>query len=452
MSTIQNTRVRIAANVASFDNPIDILRNNYPQFWRGNDVQFEIGVFDNATLLSVANISSVTLDVRKLTNDGKAPAVEVEPLMSKTTTTFDDTTTSTTWSDGTKQHAVLTFTGHESALDAGDYWISVWAETNTSPKKVITLSAGIVRVLENGGGVPYDPPEPKKLFYTAEQCDSTFINNDKISISTSLGTSDLLVPSQNATKSYVDTAISNVSGILKDAENVGAGVGTVFQQKVGTSLRFKTLTAGNNVSLTNNSDEIVISSTGGSGGGSFVKIYESIPTTTESVSVEFTDIFNSAYTKYHVYFEVGVVLGSGQSSTTLCSTVSPSGAVPAYYTTGYNGCLYWNSNMSSSSSGIFSSTSRSYNFSSSANFMFQTANMDQAQGVFRVCLDVIKESSLFYALGRWYRKTELLPYPVPNQGMFTWYIEEDVSSIKFYDSNTNNSIAAGAKMTVYAIL
>lgn len=51
------------------------------------------------------------------------------------------------------------------------------------------------------------------------------------------------------------------------ASNIGTGEGKVFSNKVGDDLRFKSLKAGSNVTITNGAGEITISSTGGSSGG-----------------------------------------------------------------------------------------------------------------------------------------------------------------------------------------
>lgn len=194
------------------------------------------------------------------------------------------------------------------------------------------------------------------------------------------------------------------------------------------------------------SGEIVSSSE-----GVWTKLYTSTPTVSDAASVEFTDIFSDAYTKYRVYFEVGCKLGSGQTTTTLLALAGPAGATPSYYTAGYNGCLYWGSNMGSTSTGVFSSTLRSYNFCQYTNFIFQTVGSDQAQGVYRGYMEIQRTSGLFNAFINWRRKTELLTYPVPNQGVSTWYIEQPVCALKFYDTNANNTIMAGAQITVYGI-
>jgi hypothetical protein len=55
-------------------------------------------------------------------------------------------------------------------------------------------------------------------------------------------------------------------GTIDSASNVGGGY-EVFKDLNGTDLRFRTLTAGSNVTITQNANTIEISSSGGGGGG-----------------------------------------------------------------------------------------------------------------------------------------------------------------------------------------
>lgn len=74
----------------------------------------------------------------------------------------------------------------------------------------------------------------------------------------------------NAEFQFINSVTSNVQTQLDSkvstASNVGAGTGTVFKQKTGTDLEFKTLLAGTNITITNNANDITIDSSGGGGG------------------------------------------------------------------------------------------------------------------------------------------------------------------------------------------
>jgi hypothetical protein len=56
------------------------------------------------------------------------------------------------------------------------------------------------------------------------------------------------------------------AGEVNTASNIGAGTGTIFAQKTGVDLEFKSLVAGSGVTLTNNADSIQIDATGAGGG------------------------------------------------------------------------------------------------------------------------------------------------------------------------------------------
>ncbi|HTB63876.1 MAG TPA: hypothetical protein VK737_09825 [Opitutales bacterium] len=174
MSTLARTRLRLAADAASFDAPLDVLRRATPQFWRGNDLQFELALFFNGALLDVSNLASLTLEIRPLGANGAAPDPSFAPLMGATVTSFDNTTTLDTWNSGAQQHAVIAFTATQSNIAAGAAWLSIFAITNDSPGRVITLCAGPLRVLEDGSGLATTPTPTADTFYTAAESDARY--------------------------------------------------------------------------------------------------------------------------------------------------------------------------------------------------------------------------------------------------------------------------------------
>jgi hypothetical protein len=168
MSTLGRTRIRLAGDAANFNSPLDVNSRATPQFWRGNDVQFEIAVFFNGVLQSVANLASMTLEIRVPGPAGGAPDPSTTPLMSATvySGTFDDTTTEDTWSNGTQQQALIPFTAAQSNIAAGPQWLSLWVVTTDNPSRVITLTAGPIRVLEDGCGPTATAPSTSDSYYT----------------------------------------------------------------------------------------------------------------------------------------------------------------------------------------------------------------------------------------------------------------------------------------------
>jgi hypothetical protein len=56
-------------------------------------------------------------------------------------------------------------------------------------------------------------------------------------------------------------------GETNTGANVGSGQGNVFRDKTGTTLNFKTLLQGSNITITDNANDVTIASTAGGGGG-----------------------------------------------------------------------------------------------------------------------------------------------------------------------------------------
>ncbi|MDR1433084.1 MAG: hypothetical protein LBI61_01950 [Puniceicoccales bacterium] len=265
MSTLNEIVIRIKADTSNFNNPIDAVRGGIPQFWRGNDLRFEIGIFSGENILSVENYASLSIAIRKMADDGNVPSAGVPALMQRVCTEFDGTLSSESWDDGTKEHAAIAFSSSESNVACGDHWLSVWATTDDATPKTITICAGIIRVLEVGGGDASVPPDPIEVYYTADACDGKFIPLSAIDADPNLGTSNGAIPSQNAVKSYVDAkAMPGEVGEANTASNVGEGVG-IFKEKSGSDLRFRSLKAGDNVSISADSSEVTISAASGGG-------------------------------------------------------------------------------------------------------------------------------------------------------------------------------------------
>jgi len=80
--------------------------------------------------------------------------------------------------------------------------------------------------------------------------------------------------------------VSNASGENNTASNLGSGTG-VFGAKVGVDLRFKSLIAGTNVTISNTSNDITINATGGGGGTGYQTVQNSGTSLTQRTTVNF---------------------------------------------------------------------------------------------------------------------------------------------------------------------
>ncbi|UPA28289.1 MAG: hypothetical protein LW808_003220 [Verrucomicrobiota bacterium] len=170
METIERSVVRVALDVLSFDAPKDVIRKQLVQFWRCNDLEFQIGIFRNEMPVDVRDWDAIYLSIREL-DQGNPPSGGSPTLMLGSTQYLDSTVTLETWQSGAQQHAVITFSSEGNALEAGEYWLSLWAVTTA--QRTVTLGSGVCKILENGG-VSTTPPEPKDVYYTAEVCDQRF--------------------------------------------------------------------------------------------------------------------------------------------------------------------------------------------------------------------------------------------------------------------------------------
>ncbi|MGF1450260.1 MAG: hypothetical protein ACFB20_12705 [Opitutales bacterium] len=176
MPTLSRNRIRVAADAALFTAPLDQRTAATPAFWRGNDLEFEIAVFSNRILQSVANLSSLTVEIRARASDGGPPEPSTPPLMTATieASALDDSLSAQSWDDGTGAHARVNFTAPQSNVVAGDHWLLVQALTTDNPARRLTLTAGPIRVLEDGGGLVTEPPEAGQPFFNATESDARY--------------------------------------------------------------------------------------------------------------------------------------------------------------------------------------------------------------------------------------------------------------------------------------
>ena len=158
MSTFQTQIIRIAADTTSKENILDLNTSAEPQAWWARDLTLQIGVFAGAALLDVSDLASVTVYLKDPAN------LDGTPLVSKTITVFDNTTTPGTWNAGAQQHFSVVF----SADDLSFALVS----TSNPPARLAHLSmvavttggltgticVGTINVIDDGGNSPGSNP------------------------------------------------------------------------------------------------------------------------------------------------------------------------------------------------------------------------------------------------------------------------------------------------------
>ncbi len=157
MAQLQRKRIRIQADNRSFSQSVDLITGATPVFWRGNDVQFEIGIYEDDVFIDdIGNITSLTVEIKAEQDP------ESDTLMSNTIAyvDMDDSLVEEDWLAGEADncHAKAVFTQYESDIAPGTYWIAVSVLTSDTPVRRLTLSAGRIEIREDATPPGTDGP------------------------------------------------------------------------------------------------------------------------------------------------------------------------------------------------------------------------------------------------------------------------------------------------------
>jgi hypothetical protein len=176
-------RIRLKIETDKWDSARDILASATPKMYRGNDCQFEIGLFWHSELIDASNIASLTLSI--WTADRKTR------MATKTISTADITAapTSAGWDAGSEQHASIPFTGTEmnwmlfEGKTEENYFLVVAGITNNSPGREITYGTSVFTLVEDAEGAAGSPPVNNPNYYTQAEADARFVqlNGDQYS-------------------------------------------------------------------------------------------------------------------------------------------------------------------------------------------------------------------------------------------------------------------------------
>ena len=102
----------------------------------------------------MSDLQSVTINLKDPSN------LDGSPLVSKTVTSFDNTTTATTWQAGTQQHFVVAFTADDLSftLTNGQRLVHLSMVAITTGGQTGTICVGTVNIIDDGGNSPSSNP------------------------------------------------------------------------------------------------------------------------------------------------------------------------------------------------------------------------------------------------------------------------------------------------------
>lgn len=144
------TKIRVAVETTSLDTPFKRKGSSKtPAFYAGTGLRFELSIFTNSVLQSVADVQDLTVSCFAASRSGN-------PYFERTIAAgaMDNTTTAETWADDTKQHAAVEFTADETelAIDSGqnqkDYFLCVHGHTTDG--EPVTFGWTTLRVIRDG--------------------------------------------------------------------------------------------------------------------------------------------------------------------------------------------------------------------------------------------------------------------------------------------------------------
>jgi hypothetical protein len=155
--------IRLFCDLAARNNVIDLNTSQGAMFYRGDDIEIDIGIGQNGALLtSLGNVASVTCQIFQSESDTNPP------MMSGTVAAANMNLglTQSQWSNNTSPfyHAAFIFPNSQTAVGlngqaAVNYWLRLLAQTTDTPAKIITLLDGPITV-KDGPISTVSPPAP----------------------------------------------------------------------------------------------------------------------------------------------------------------------------------------------------------------------------------------------------------------------------------------------------
>jgi hypothetical protein len=147
MPTFNTQIIRVAADTTSKENILDLNTSAEPQAWWARDLTLQVGIFAGGTLLDASGLQSITVNIKDPSN------LDGSPLVTKTITLFDNTTTLGRWQAGTGQHFVVNFTADDLSftLTNGQRLVHLSMIAVTTGGQTGTICVGTINLIDDGG-------------------------------------------------------------------------------------------------------------------------------------------------------------------------------------------------------------------------------------------------------------------------------------------------------------
>jgi hypothetical protein len=179
MSTFSYHRIRLKCQMENQDALVNILTGKSPYFWRGAATQIEVGVFMGDSLLSIANLDSITVEFKDEADREGAPlATETVAAADMEVGLLD-----AEWALGTKAHAIAQFEHTQLAFSTTGavnnekiFWLVISAVT-TDGKKLVIGGTQVVMKIHGATTTIETPPLGGANYYTQEESDARYLIN-----------------------------------------------------------------------------------------------------------------------------------------------------------------------------------------------------------------------------------------------------------------------------------
>jgi hypothetical protein len=160
--------IRLLCDIAAPGSLNDLNRGSQPpSFYRGDDIEIDIGLGENGNLLTglaasgAGGIASVTAQLFQSENDTNSPMMSCTVLAANMNLGL----TQAEWTNDTTPfyHAAFLFPNSQTAVGLGglasvNYWFRITAQTTDTPPKMITLLDGPVTVRDGPISTASPPP------------------------------------------------------------------------------------------------------------------------------------------------------------------------------------------------------------------------------------------------------------------------------------------------------